>query len=536
MGTIYARGRKLYVGYRDTHGKWKYAATGLSVGQEKKAAKVLAMIVARIGAGAEHGERELGPLTLRRFGKQWIAKRKQRGVRNVAAEEGRLKKHVYPHVGTMILSEIRPKHIVHLVEELRAKGTLAPRSLHHVYGMLHTLFRDAQLEELVDTNPCVLGPAQLGPKEDKDPEWRATAIYTRAEVECLVSSELVPWDRQVLYALQALAGLRFGEVAGLRWRNYDGAAKPLGQLVVARSYAHASTKTGRPRLMPVHPVLASMLAEWKLKGWAEMLGRRPESDDLIVPSREGEMRSRHHSRNKLLDDLKRLGMRPRRGHDLRRTFITLARVDGARSDLLQMVTHNPTKNIVDIYTSMPWPSLCAEVAKLNVQRRKGELIPLPLAASAEGSVAQMAMFDAEGKPQRPLQAPATTPSLTSVLTSVQDATRPDPKKLWDVRPLLKKALVEALGIEPITEYRQKPSRAAYLTNNALIFRKIFVPSRSTQFPRNSSLAAESRPSDVHGRLSIRSRGACLDSHLMAIIQPCRSNGPTAFTCSSPTTS
>jgi hypothetical protein len=35
--------------------------------------------------------------------------------------------------------------------------------------------------------------------------------------------------------------------------------------------------------MPVHPVLAAMLAEWKLQGWPEMMGRTPEPDDLVVP-------------------------------------------------------------------------------------------------------------------------------------------------------------------------------------------------------------------------------------------------------------
>jgi integrase len=448
MGTVYARGKKLYIGYRDASGEWTYAATGLNVGQEKSAAKLLEKIVARVAAGVEHGERELGPTTLRRFAEQWIVKRKRLGVRSVLSEEGRLKKHVYPRVGHMVLAEIRPRHLVHLVEELRSTGKLAPRTVHHVYGMLHTLFRDAQLEELIDSNPCVLGPSQLGAKEDKDPEWRATAVYTRAEVECLISSELVPWDRHVVYALQVLAGLRFGEVAGLRWRNYDASAKPLGQLVIARSYSNQSTKTGRPRLMPAHSVLAAMLAEWKMKGWPEMMGRKPTPDDFIVPSREGEMRSRHHSRNKLLDDLRRLGMRQRRGHDLRRTFITLARVDGARADLLQMVTHNPSKNIIDIYTSMPWPSLCAEVAKLNVQRRKGELFVLPKAANAENDGPQMAMFDADGEVEPGLR---SATELTSVLTSVQNTTRPDPKKLWDIRPLLKRVVVEAPGIEPGSE-------------------------------------------------------------------------------------
>jgi hypothetical protein len=190
-----------------------------------------------------------------------------------------------------------------------------------------------------------------------------------------------------------------------------------------------------------------MLAEWKMKGWAEMMGRKPTPDDFIVPSREGEMRSRHHSRNKLLDDLKRLGMRQRRGHDLRGTFITLARVDGAHADLLQMVTHNPSKNIIDIYTSMPWPSLCAEVAKLNVQRRKGELVMLPKAVNAEDDGPQMAMFDAEGPPRPGLKGPDEDSELTSTLTTVQNTTRPDPKKLWDIRPLLKKVLVEAPGID-----------------------------------------------------------------------------------------
>jgi hypothetical protein len=132
-----------------------------------------------------------------------------------------------------------------------------------------------------------------------------------------------------------------------------------------------------------------------------------------------EMRSRHHSRNKLLDDLKRLGMRPRRGHDLRRTFITLARVDGARSDLLQMVTHNPSNNIIDIYASMPWPSLCAEVAKLNVQRRKGEFVVLPKAVNGEQDEPQGAMLDGKG--------PESGSQLTSVFPSAQNATRPEPR-------------------------------------------------------------------------------------------------------------
>src|SRR5690349_16249898 len=48
--------------------------------------------------------------------------------------------------------------------------------------------------------------------------------------------------------------------------------------------------------------------------------------------------------------------------------------------------HTPRKsgNTIDLYTTFPWETLCAEVAKLKVQRQeRGQLARLPLAASAE---------------------------------------------------------------------------------------------------------------------------------------------------------
>jgi len=63
--------------------------------------------------------------------------------------------------------------------------------------------------------------------------------------------------------------------------------RPLGKLLVAKSYStrvgEKTTKTDAVKHVPVHPTLAAMLAEWKLGGWAEMMGRAPGPDDLIVP-------------------------------------------------------------------------------------------------------------------------------------------------------------------------------------------------------------------------------------------------------------
>jgi hypothetical protein len=203
----------------------------------------------------------------------------------------------------------------------------------------------------------------LPKKVDKDPAWRVTAIYTREEIEVLISDARITEDRLVLYALKALGGLRHGEAASLRWRQYDDGLEPLGGL----SLEH--TKTQVPRRIPVHPTLARVLGEWKSAGFERTYGRAPTAVDLVVPTRNFTERSAQETPKQLHDDLRTLGLRERRGHDLRRTFVTLAQVDGARRDLLETMSHGPRGDIVSIYTSFPWPALCAEIAKLKIELR-----------------------------------------------------------------------------------------------------------------------------------------------------------------------
>jgi hypothetical protein len=50
--------------------------------------------------------------------------------------------------------------------------------------------------------------------------------------------------------------------------------------------------------------------------------------------------------------------------------------------VLEWVTHGPRGDIVDLYTTLPWEALCAEVAKLRISLREGTVIALPRAANA----------------------------------------------------------------------------------------------------------------------------------------------------------
>lgn len=165
---------------------------------------------------------------------------------------------------------------------------MAQRTVYSIYSTVSALFRDAKLADKIEQTPCCLDERQLGPLVDKNPEWRATAIFSRDEVETLISHPEIPLDRRIVYALELLAGVRTGEAAALRWRHYDPTKQPLGELLVAFSYStlrscEKTTKTDSSKHIPVHPTLAAMLAEWKLGGWAAMMGRHPEPDDLVVP-------------------------------------------------------------------------------------------------------------------------------------------------------------------------------------------------------------------------------------------------------------
>src|SRR5450755_2589053 len=148
MGCIYTRGNTLWLKFKGPGGELVQKSTRIRVGKEREARMVLEKIEARIGAGARFGEIPGTPLSVAQFAEHWFKQRKTIGLQNHETEEGRIRKHVLPAIGRLRLDEVRPRHLIDLFRELRAAGNLAPRSIHHVYGDMRVMFRDAVIEEL----------------------------------------------------------------------------------------------------------------------------------------------------------------------------------------------------------------------------------------------------------------------------------------------------------------------------------------------------------------------------------------------------
>lgn len=194
----------------------------------------------------------------------------------------------------------------------------------------------------------------------------------------LITDMRLPERHRVLYAVEHLGGMRINEIGPRTWRDWLDEITPLGKLVIdtcwdpKKKVLKPATKTGGAREMPVHPTLARILAAWRDEGWARCYGRQPGPDDYIIPAVDDGILSSSSSYKRLQEDLELLGRRRRRQHDTRRTFISLARADGAVGDLLRWTTHGPEgDDIVDSYTTPPWHTLCEQVAMLKFTLPEG---------------------------------------------------------------------------------------------------------------------------------------------------------------------
>jgi integrase len=349
--------------------------------RQKKTVKEVTHVPRDAPGGKEEAEKFLRlcveefsqTITVGSWAREWLKTREQNGdFRNTVS---RLRDHVLPVIGKLAIDEVTPKEVNMIVQALRTSKKAAG-TVRNVYSNLSAMFRDAIIEGHLEArdNPCVLGSVQLGPIEDSKSGWRAGAVMSRLELRMLITDTRIPIDRRVQYGLLGLAALRDGEMVALQWGDIR-PAKPLNLILVRRSHESQRTKTVRERSMPVHPTLQLLLEEWA-KRWPVEFGKPITDDALVMPTiftahkgprlPPGVMRTNGYVYHRWLRDLKCFGLRHRRVHDLRRTFISLARSDGAIEAILKWGTHSPPRTVMSMYTSIEWTALCGEVAKLNM--------------------------------------------------------------------------------------------------------------------------------------------------------------------------
>ncbi|MBL8680128.1 MAG: tyrosine-type recombinase/integrase [Myxococcales bacterium] len=312
--------------------------------------------------------------TVLSYARKWIETQTYESKPKDAA---RIELYLAPSVIALVpLVDLRAKHVLAHIQWLSKRpsergGTLAPRTVRSAYDVLRRSLDAAVIDEFIAANPCAPIRGKLPAIEDKDPTARQGWLYSREEIVRLLTDERIPEVRRVSYALQFLTGMRVGELAVLRFKDYDPKTKPLGRLTIARavksvSLREAQTKTGAIKFAPVHPTLAPILERWRTKGFALYMGREPTDADLIVPNQHNEVRNTNRHNRDLGRDCAKLGIEHRHQHTMRHSFITHALDDGADGNILRWITHAPPRTAFDTYARGQWQRLCSEVSKLAI--------------------------------------------------------------------------------------------------------------------------------------------------------------------------
>ncbi len=180
-----------------------------------------------------------------------------------------MEKHLRPSFDSLPLADVTTARI----EELLSKkaDVLAPKSLNHVRGFIHRLFSLAEKHGLwFGSNPAKAVTRRKVP--------RSAPSYLLPEEVRVVLPEVAP-EWQNLFATAVYTGMRRGELIALQKRDVD---LPGGTITVTRSWEANTTKSGKPRVVPLHSELRRYLVDAMKKSPSE----------LVFPREDGSMHAK----------------------------------------------------------------------------------------------------------------------------------------------------------------------------------------------------------------------------------------------------
>jgi integrase len=238
-----------------------------------------------------------------------------RGYRQV------LHAYVFPMLGDHRLDDVRRADVQDLVDQLRRQG-LSPSTIHNVLDPVRVIFRRAvrRDEVLIDPTRGLELPAVRGQRDRIESPQQAQRLL-----------DALPPNERPLWTVAMFAGLRRGELLGLRWSDVDLGA---GVIRVVRGwdmYAGAiqAKSTAAVRAVPMAFPVRRELRDFKLR-----TGR--DGDDLVFGRTAREPFFPSTVRARAVKAWRAVGVEPMTLHEARHCAISFFIASGL--DLKQVST------------------------------------------------------------------------------------------------------------------------------------------------------------------------------------------------------
>ena len=192
--------------------------------------------------------------------------------------------HLKPHFADTTLQDYEPYMGTEFLQSLT--GTQGKVTLKHIKALGGSIFKRAVIERRIKVNPW----HDVEIPEDAI-ESKATKHYTLEEAEDLISALVDHVDCQLILALACFMALRPGEIAALKWEDFDGRTVSIRRSVVNGIVGTPKTLESLATL----PLVSQVLIPLKL--WRQTVERenakrkaegvKVESNGYVFETRNG---------------------------------------------------------------------------------------------------------------------------------------------------------------------------------------------------------------------------------------------------------
>lgn len=353
-----------YIRYVDENGRRRQRASRQATAADAR--KLLLQIEAGIARGEHRTLSAKNPTTVIELCELFLREFRSPKIKDIAKYRRTARfalTRILPHVGELQMLKLSRQNLEDARDEI--SSNYRPNSVRAAFRPLSTAFSWAVRKGMLIKNP-VIG-IDL-PRADRSIEHltkdEAQALLKAAaeavELRLTVHYRQVSMSRLVAINLALQLGLRRGEVFGLRWRDIDLESK---RITVAKSF-QSSTKSGRPRYLPLADEMAELLLKWRPDC--------PSTDDgLVVPVfvRGGQgWRCATGTGDAGLKQLaKRAGIRrfERGWHALRHTFASQFVMAGGSLLALQKILGHSSIDMTMIYAHLAPDFLAQEMTRVK---------------------------------------------------------------------------------------------------------------------------------------------------------------------------
>ncbi len=294
---------------------------------------------------------DAGNLTVGEYLERWLSDSVRDTVRQRTYEGYAhvVERHIAPSLGRVKLKALTPAHVRGLYRE-RLDAGLSTRTVRYAHTTLNRALSQAVSDGLIPRNPVT---------SVKAPQPRRIEIRPLDREQVCALFEAVSGHRlAALYTVAVTAGLRQGELLGLRWEDVDLEA---GMLQVRRTLSETRSgrifeapKSGRGRQARLTRKATEALRAHRRAQLEERmkLAGLWQDQGLVFPSQVGTALSARNLQRHFKSLLERAGLpKSVRFHDLRHTCATLLLRQGVNPKFVQeLLGHADISLTLNVYS------------------------------------------------------------------------------------------------------------------------------------------------------------------------------------------